>query len=270
MFPDMRAVVAAMAAAIILLTVAFGVVATLRVAQESRAGSLHADLARRGQAGAAEPQPVVVIETPGPTLLAKAPEVEAPSPGGKQAPTPAEQPETSAQAPQPAISLSKTPEAASASAEPDANNARVAAASPTAPESAPIIESGPEPEPPVASAIVTAVPRDFAAEQEPPSPVPIMALGGPSPEEIAQANAQRKAAERARAKKAAAEKRKKARAGRMARERKLAAQRAAEAQARQQASASGQASAFGFTAGGSFNSAPFGNSFDFGGATNRR
>ena len=77
MLPNIRAVIAAMAAAITLLVLAFGVVATLRVAQESRAGSLHADLARRGQAAAAEPQPVMVIETPGPTLLAKAPEVEA-------------------------------------------------------------------------------------------------------------------------------------------------------------------------------------------------
>ena len=50
MLPNIRAVIAAMAAAISLLIVAFGVVATLRVAQESRAGSLHADLTRRGQA----------------------------------------------------------------------------------------------------------------------------------------------------------------------------------------------------------------------------
>src|SRR5262245_58275191 len=156
MLPDIRAVVAAMAAAIILLTVAFGVVATLRVAQESRAGSLHADLARRGQAGAAEPQPVLVIETPGPTLLAKAPEVEATPPAAKQATTPAERPEADAQAPQPAAATPETPADVSVSVQPDPDSMQVAAASPTAPESAPIIETGPKPEPPVASAIATA------------------------------------------------------------------------------------------------------------------
>jgi len=49
MLPNFRAVIAAMAAAISLLVLAFGVVAMLRVAQESREGSLHADLARRGR-----------------------------------------------------------------------------------------------------------------------------------------------------------------------------------------------------------------------------
>lgn len=87
MLPDIRAVVAAVAAAIGLLIIAFVVIATLRVAQESRAGSLHTDLARRGHATVPEPQPVVLIETPGPTLLARVPEVEPfPAAAAEQAP----------------------------------------------------------------------------------------------------------------------------------------------------------------------------------------
>ena len=49
MLPDIRAVVAAVFAAIALLAVSFGVAATFRVAQESRTGSLQADLARRSR-----------------------------------------------------------------------------------------------------------------------------------------------------------------------------------------------------------------------------
>ncbi len=110
-------------------------------------------------------------------------------------------------------------------------------------------------------------------------------MGGPSPEEIAQANARHKAAQRARAWKAAAEKRKaaaekrkvaaqKARkvlAARLARERKAAIRRAAAARAKQQAASSSpqiatQPSGFNFCPTGSFYSAPFGNTFNAGSA----
>ena len=133
MLPNIRAVIAAMAAAISLLILAFGVVATLRVAQESRAGSLHADLTRRGQAAAAEPQPVMVIETPGPTLLAKAPEVEALPPADEPAPAATEPPAMEReQAPQSVAAIPETPPIAAVPAEPDSHNAHVAAVLPAA------------------------------------------------------------------------------------------------------------------------------------------
>ena len=263
MLPNIRAVVAAMAAAITLLIVAFGVVAMLRVAQESRAGSLRADLARRG-----EPQPVMVIETPGPTLLAKAPEVEAPPPADEPAPAATEPPAMEReQAPQPVAAIPETPPIAAVPAEPDAH---VAAALPAFTESSPADATEPVPEPFATPALIAAAPQLAEPQSAPPSPAPtIAAIGGPSPDEIAQAKEQRKAAERARARKAAAEKQRKTRAARIARERTLAAQRAAEAQ-KQQASASSPQGGFGFTSSGSFNSAPFGNSVVFGGAANRR
>ena len=69
MLPDMRAVFAALIAAVGLLMVAFGAVAALRVAQESHAGSFQTDLARRGQTALPKPaQRVAIIETPGPHL----------------------------------------------------------------------------------------------------------------------------------------------------------------------------------------------------------
>src|SRR3954463_1331422 len=89
MLPNIRAVFATIAVAVALLIIASGVVATFRIAQESRAGSLHADLAQRGHAVAPQPQPIVVIETPGPTLLAKAPEPEPAPPRATQEQAPA-------------------------------------------------------------------------------------------------------------------------------------------------------------------------------------
>ena len=232
MLPNIRAVIAAMAAAITLLVLAFGVVATLRVAQESRAGSLHADLTRRGQAAAAEPQPVMVIETPGPTLLAKAPEVEAPPPADEPAPRrpsrpPWKESRLRNQSPQ-FPKLRRSPRCRPSLTRITRMLRRyclpLRRASPAA-------ATEPAPEPFATSALVAAAPQAAEAQYEPPSPPSsIAAMGGPSPDEIAQAKEQRKAAERARARKAAAEKQKKTRAARIARERKLAAQRAAEAQ----------------------------------------
>lgn len=69
MLPDMRAVFAALVAAVGLMMIAFGAVAALRVAQESHAGSFQTDLARRGQTVLPKPPArVTVIETPGPHL----------------------------------------------------------------------------------------------------------------------------------------------------------------------------------------------------------
>ena len=72
MLPDIRAVIAAIAAAIGLLMISFGLVATFRVAQDSRAASLQADLAQRGRASPPEHRPIGIIETPGPTLAVTA------------------------------------------------------------------------------------------------------------------------------------------------------------------------------------------------------
>lgn len=49
MLPDIRAVIAAVVAAMGLLMISFGLVATFRVAQDLRAGVLQADLAQRGR-----------------------------------------------------------------------------------------------------------------------------------------------------------------------------------------------------------------------------
>src|SRR3954465_6132692 len=104
MLPNIRAVFATIAVAVASLIIASGVVATFRIAQESRAGSLHADLTQRGHAVAPQPQPqpLVVIETPGPPqppvgmgtpgppLLPKAPEPEPAPPRAPQEQAPAQ------------------------------------------------------------------------------------------------------------------------------------------------------------------------------------
>ena len=75
MLPDIRAVIAAMVATIGLLMIAFALVATYRVAQERHSGSLQADLAQRSRdalpAKSGERQ-ILIIETPGPHVLAPA------------------------------------------------------------------------------------------------------------------------------------------------------------------------------------------------------
>jgi hypothetical protein len=75
MLPDIRAVVAAMLAAIGLLMISFALVASYRVAQEHQSGSLQADLAKRGRDAlpvkSGERQ-IPIIETPGPHVLAPA------------------------------------------------------------------------------------------------------------------------------------------------------------------------------------------------------
>ena len=69
MLPNIRAILAVVVAAIGLLTVSFGLVATFRVAQESRSGLLQADLAQRGRAfvpAGTESRAVSLIEEPAP------------------------------------------------------------------------------------------------------------------------------------------------------------------------------------------------------------
>jgi hypothetical protein len=69
MLPDIRAVVAAIFAAIGLLAISFGLAATFRVAQESRTGSLQADLAQRSRMfipASSEQRTVLLVDTPTP------------------------------------------------------------------------------------------------------------------------------------------------------------------------------------------------------------
>ena len=73
MLPDIRAVIATIAAAIGLLMISFALVAAFRVAQDSRAASLQADLAQRGRASPPEHRPIGIIDTPGPTVAVTAP-----------------------------------------------------------------------------------------------------------------------------------------------------------------------------------------------------
>jgi outer membrane biosynthesis protein TonB len=218
MLPDIRAVIAAIAAAIGLLMISFGLVATFRVAQDSRAASLQADLAQRGRASPPEHRPISIIETPGPTLAVTAPVA-------------------------PAQPVSTEPEPADATLAPDIPT--VAATEP-APEN---------PENKEAAPVMAAAPAETEA---PALPAPPLAIGGPSPEEVAQAEAEHQAAERAKIKKAAAKRAKKARAARIARERKTAARRAAQARAKAQQQ---QLQTNSFNSAGTFNNAPFGSSF---------
>jgi len=73
MLPDIRAVIAAIVAAVGLLMISFALVSTYRVAQQHQAGSLQVDLAKRGRAAftsqSAERQ-VPISATPGPQLAA--------------------------------------------------------------------------------------------------------------------------------------------------------------------------------------------------------
>jgi hypothetical protein len=66
MLPDIRAVIAAIVTAIGLLTISFGMVAAFRVAQDDRAGFLHAELTQRGRqplpAGAAQ-RTILIVDT---------------------------------------------------------------------------------------------------------------------------------------------------------------------------------------------------------------
>jgi len=69
MLPDIRAVVAAIFVATGLLAISFGLAATFRVAQESRTGSLQADLAQRSRLlgpASSEQRTVWLIDTPMP------------------------------------------------------------------------------------------------------------------------------------------------------------------------------------------------------------
>lgn len=238
MLPDIRAVIAAIVAAVGLVSAAFGLVATLRVAQQQHSVSFQADLAARGRQPAPAPAPittpaassderiVLIIDTPGPHL--------APSPR-RAAPVSAAVEKPEALPPAPAITVQ------TAAFEPPV----MAAGSSVDPPQAAPHAVAPQPRPPAEAAPAT--PPTETAQAAPPSDLPI---GGPllaePPRRLAEAP-QRGAADNAAAerKRAAAEKARKARAARIARQRK-AAKRAAQVRAKQRSSPSfGNANALG-------------------------
>jgi len=66
MLPNIRAVIAAIVTAFGLLTLSFGMVAAFRVAQDDRAGFLHAELAQRGRPplpANAAPRAILIVDT---------------------------------------------------------------------------------------------------------------------------------------------------------------------------------------------------------------
>jgi len=235
MLPDIRAVIATVLAATGVMILAFAAAAAFRVAQETRVTALQTHLVERGHAVGPARRPIVLIETPGPTLLAKAlgsasaPEEETPASAEPSSPQEESMPRVAA-------SVAENSPAAEVAPERDLEGQSLATAS------APILDAS------------VGVPR-------------ILAMGGLSPEEIAHAKAQRKAAERARARKTAAERKRKVRAARVARE-IVAARRAAAAQ-KQHADTASPPIGFDFNPAGAFNTAPFGHAQNFGGATSR-
>jgi hypothetical protein len=218
MLPDIRAVIAAIVAAVGLLSAAFGLVATLRVAQQQHSASFQADLAARGRpvlpASATPSAPpgervVLIVDTPGPHL---APPARSPVPVNAPAEDPAPEPVP----PAPAVAVQTL-----------ALAPLVVPAAPAVdpPQAAPHAQA-PQPRPPAEA--TQATPPTEAAQATPPSDPPI---GGPllaEPPRSASDNS-------ANRKRAAAEKARKVRAARIARERK-AAKRAAQARRAKQPS----------------------------------
>jgi hypothetical protein len=253
MLPDIRAVIAAMVAAVGLLMATFGVVATLRVAQQHQSESLRADLAARGRSAPpaqSGTRTVLIVDTPGPHLATP---VSGATPARAPAVDPAPEPAT----PVPAIAVQavplEPPLAASPPVEvppqtPPADTPQpVEAAQATLTPPAETTQAAP-PAPPPAEIAQAAPPATSLAEDRQAAPPAEPPMGGPL------AEPPRRQAETSRgdardnpssAKRAAAERARKARAARIARERK-AAKRAAQARrAKQPGPAPGGSNTFG-------------------------
>lgn len=211
MLPDIRAVIAAIVTALGLLTISFGVGAAFRVAQDDRAGFLHAELAQRGRQLApvsTAPRAILIVDTPASTVRI----------------VPEDQTLTAAVA---TASIERA--AVVREAEPELT----VAAAPAAMEAEPPAIPEPSAEPPSAPApVIAAMPVTEAPVGGPFEIAAAPAIRDMSSEQIAAA---RKAARAAAAKKV--------RAARLARERRLAARRAAAARRARQA----QAASFGWT-----------------------
>jgi type IV secretory pathway VirB10-like protein len=104
MLSDIRAVIATLMAAVGLLLISFGLVATYRTTQQQQAGALQADLAKQTAPPASGDRPVMIIETPADAhrappavdppveTVAATPVAEPEPPAPPQAPPPAEPP----------------------------------------------------------------------------------------------------------------------------------------------------------------------------------
>src|SRR5258708_37428763 len=80
MLPNIRAVIAAVVTALGLLTISFGMVAAFRVAQDDRAGFLHAELTQRGRQlppASVAPRTILIVDT-SPMTVPPTPEAELP------------------------------------------------------------------------------------------------------------------------------------------------------------------------------------------------
>ena len=223
MLPDLRALLGAIVAAIALLMASFALVATFRVAQDSRTGLLQADLAQRGRATmlpGIEAGAALLIDRPAPLEANPVPVVEI-----SQAPDIVEEaPQAIAEAPDAPMSVALVAPQAEPAAVPATELLTIVL---------PAFEL-PLSDPPMGGPLG----QQTATQSQLP---PRKAADG-----TAAANAKIAKNAKRKAERAAAEKARAVRIARIVRERK--ARRAAQARAKQQSA-------------GSFNNAPFGNSF---------
>jgi hypothetical protein len=200
MLPDIRAVIAAVVTALVLLTISFGMVAAFRVAQDERAGSLHAELAQRGRSLlpiSAAPRVILIVDTPAPAVPAPVVEAEVPAP---------------------AIVASVIPAANEAASESDAAPDVSASQANSAEVGPQVIAALAAP----ADDITALLEREIAT-----LPVPQPPVGGPfaEPASAIQKNGPERSAAALKAARIAAAR--KVRAARLARQRRIAARRAA-------------------------------------------
>jgi hypothetical protein len=247
MLPDIRAVIAAMVAAVALLMATFGVVATLRVAQQHQSESLRADLAARGrlalppnsQPAKSGERTILIVDTPGPHLAT-------PVSSATPEPAPAVDPPPEPAPPVPAIAVQAVP------LEPPV----VVLPLPPADVPQPVEAARAAPTPPAET--TRATPPAEIARTTPPAPPPTETTQATPPAEPPMggplAEPPRRQAETPRsdardnpntARRAAAEKARKARAARIARERKAAKRAATARRAKQPIPASGGSNTFG-------------------------
>jgi hypothetical protein len=248
MLPSIRAILGAIVAAIVLLMISSGLVATFRIAQDTRARTVQVDFAQRGRyAPLADELPAALpVEKPAPLEANPVAEVEV----GQTPDIIAEAPQTFLQDPENFTTLASTP-------------ADVEQQAPGQPFAESATAEPPAMQPPARETIWAEQPAEISTIEQliaalAPSEAP---MGGPLAEQTLThtqppgRKAAQDAAARIAKKKAAQAAVRKARAQRIARERKTAARRAPQARAKEQPV-------------GAFNTAPFSNSFgNFGNGT---
>jgi ribonuclease E len=228
MLPDIRAVIAAILAAVGLLMATLGIVATLRVAQQHQSDSLRADLATRGRSAPpanselpakSGERTILIVDTPGPHLATPVRSATTErAPAADSAPEPA--------TPVPAIAVQAVAQEPPVAALPPAEVPRQ-----TPPADTPKPVEAARAAPPATPPAETARTAPPAETTTPPAEPPI---GGPLAEPPRR-QASDAGENPSNARRTAAEKARKARAARIARERK-AGKRAAQARRAQQPS----------------------------------